>query len=106
MATPTDERRDLLTVVATMHAKAGKEDELRAALESLIPTTVSEDGNVNYDLHQGVEDPGQFVFYENWESADHLDTHLTQPHLVDFASVSAELVDDSGLKIMRLRRIG
>ena len=33
MPTPTDERRDLLTVIAYMHAKPGKEGELRAALD-------------------------------------------------------------------------
>ena len=105
MSTPTDERRDLLTVIAYMHAAPGKEDELRAALEALIPPTAAEDGYVNYDLHQGVEDPGVFFFYENWESGDHLDAHLGQPHLVDFAAASEDLLDDSGLTITRLRRI-
>jgi len=32
--TPTDERRDLLVVVAHMHAAPGKEDDLRALLEA------------------------------------------------------------------------
>jgi quinol monooxygenase YgiN len=58
MATPTDTRRDLLTVVARINAKPGEEQELREALEGLIEPTVQEKGCVNYDLHQGVEDPG------------------------------------------------
>jgi quinol monooxygenase YgiN len=33
--TPTDDRRDLLTVIADMRAAPGKRDELRAALEAL-----------------------------------------------------------------------
>ena len=105
MPTPTDERRDLLTVIAYMKAKPGREDALRAALESLIPATTGEPGNVNYDLHQGVEDPAVFFFYENWETGAHLDAHLAQPHLVDFAAVSGELLDEGGLTITRLRRI-
>lgn len=36
MPTPTDDRRDLLTVIAHMKAKPGKEEELRAALEALV----------------------------------------------------------------------
>jgi quinol monooxygenase YgiN len=76
VTTPTDTRRDLLTVIARMHAKPGKEQELRTALEALIEPTSREKGYVNYDLHQGVEDPGWFFFYENWESADDLDAHL------------------------------
>ena len=105
MSTPTDDRRDLLTVIAYMRAKPGREDDLRAALEALIAPTAAEDGYVNYDLHQGVEDPGVFFFYENWESAGHLDAHLGQPHLVDFAGKTQDLLDEGGLTITRLRRI-
>ncbi len=35
MPTPTDDRRDLLTVIAFMKAAAGKEAELKAELEAL-----------------------------------------------------------------------
>ena len=105
MATPTDDRRDLLTVIAYMKAAPGKEDELRTALEALIEPTTQEAGFVNYDLHESTEEPGAFFFYENWESAEHLDAHLATPHLVDFASRMGAWLDDSGLTINRVRRI-
>jgi quinol monooxygenase YgiN len=106
MTTPTDDRRDLLTVIAYMRAAPGKREELRAALESLIHPTSQEAGHVNYDLHQGVEDPRWFFFYENWDSADDLDAHLAAPHLVEFAGRLDEFLDDSGpLVIERVRRV-
>jgi quinol monooxygenase YgiN len=105
MTTPTDDRRDLLTVIAYMKAAPGKEAELRAALEALIEPTTREAGYVNYDLHQGVEDPARFFFYENWESPEHLDAHLATPHLVDFAAIAPDLLDENGLTINRVRRI-
>ena len=105
MATPTDNRRDLLTVIARMHAEPGKEQELREALEALIEPTGAEKGYVNYDLHQGVEDPGWFFFYENWDSGEHLDAHLAAPHLAEFAGRLEDLLDESGLVIERVRRI-
>lgn len=105
MATPTDTNRNLLTVIARMHAKPGKEQELREALEGLVEPTSQEKGYVNYDLHQGVEDPGWFFFYENWDSAEDLDAHLSAPHLVAFAGRLDEFLDESGLVIERLRRI-
>lgn len=104
MATPTDERRDLLTVIAYMRAKPGKEGELREALEALIKPTSEERACVNYDLHQGVEDPAVF-FYENWEPAEDLDAYLSAPHLQHFAARTGDLLDDRGLTITRLRRI-
>ena len=105
MPTPTDDRRDLLTVIAHMRAAPGKRDELRAALEALVEPTSKEQGYVNYDLHQGIEDPDRFFFYENWESDAHLDAHLDAPHLRDFAARIPELLDDDGLSVNRVRRI-
>lgn len=106
MGTPTDDNRDLLTVIAYMKAAPGKEDELRSALQALIEPTSREAGYVNYDLHEAVDDPGTFFFYENWESGEHLDAHLATPHLVDFAERMGGLLDERGLTINRLRRIG
>lgn len=106
MTTPTDSNRELLTVIARMRARAGKEQELREALEALIEPTSREKGYVNYDLHQGLEDPRWFFFYENWDSAEDLDAHLQAPHLVEFASRLDEFIDESGpLVIERVRRI-
>ena len=105
MPTPTDDRRELLTVIAYMKAAPGKRDELRQALEGLVEPTTGEDGCVNYDLHQGVEDPDAFFFYENWESGEHLDAHLATPHLTELAARIPELLDESGLTINRVRRI-
>jgi quinol monooxygenase YgiN len=105
MPTPTDDRRDLLTVIAYMKAAPGKEAELKAELEALIEPTSKEDGYVNYDLHQGAEDPSLFYFYENWESVAQLDAHLTAPHLTRFAGMVGDLIDENGLTITRLHRI-
>ena len=106
MTTPTDANRNLLTVIARMRAREGKVEELRDALAALVEPTSKEQGYVNYDLHQGVEDPRWFFLYENWDSAEDLDVHLQAPHLVEFAGRLDELVDESGpLVIERVRRI-
>ena len=105
MTTPTDDNRDLLTVIAYMRAAEGRTEELKAALEALIEPTRGEDGYVNYDLHQGVEDPSFFTFYENWVSGEHLDAHLAAPHLQDFVAKMGDLLDANGLTVNRVRRI-
>ena len=106
-STPTENDRSLLTVIARMTAKPGKEDELRAGLEALVPTTLAEDGNVNYDLHVAEDDPATFFFYENWTGGDELDAHLAAPHLVDFAGQLDDLLvgGADGLVITRVKRI-
>lgn len=105
MTTPTDDRPELLTVIANMHAKPGREQELREALEALTEPTKAEAGYVNYDLHHGVADPGLFSFYENWESPEHLEAHFQTPHLVEFVAKMDDLLDENGLNVQQLRRI-
>ena len=104
MSTPTDNRRDLVTLIARMRAKPGKEQELRQALEALVEPTLKEQGCVNYDMHQG-QDEAEFGFYENWESDEALDAHLNSPHLTQFAGRLDELLDGK-LDIQRMRRVG
>lgn len=104
MTTPTDDRPDLLTVIATMRARPGKEDALRDALVALVEPTSREDGFVTYDLHQGTEDPAEFAFYENWESGAALDAHLANDHLVAFVAQMDDLLDGP-LVVRRMRRI-
>jgi quinol monooxygenase YgiN len=105
MTTPSDDRPELLTVIAYMRAADGRADELREALLALIAPTAAERGYVNYDPHESVTEPGVFFFYENWDSADDLDAHLAAPHLVEFAARIPELLDDDGLTITRLKRL-
>lgn len=105
MTTPTDANPNLLTVIAHMKAKPGKEAELRRELEALVGPTSKEDGYVNYNLHVSREDDGVFYLYENWESGEKLDAHLQAPHLVRFAELLPDLLDENGLTIQRLQRI-
>src|ERR1700761_8354692 len=70
-----------ITVVATFAAKPGKEEELKKALLTLIAPTRKEAGCINYDLHQSPDEPGKFLFHENWTSKAHLDAHLKNTHI-------------------------
>lgn len=70
-----------LTVIAYFRAKPGQESRAREALQALLAPTRAEPGCINYDLHQSLDDPAAFVFYENWESAAHLEVHARSAHI-------------------------
>ena len=71
----------IVTVVATFQARPGKESDLRAALIGLLEPTRRESGCLNYDVHQSTEEPGKFLFHENWASKAALDAHLQSAHI-------------------------
>lgn len=71
----------MVTVIAKIRARPGREDEVRQELLKLVEPTRAEDGCLNYDLHVSDSDPCVFVFYENWTSREALDRHAKSPHL-------------------------
>jgi quinol monooxygenase YgiN len=82
----------LLTVVAEMVAKAGKEEDLKRQVLALVEPTRREEGCVQYDLHQSTGERGRFVFYENWTSRESLERHRQSPHLAAFGAVQGDLL--------------
>ncbi len=81
-----------LTVVARLKAKPGKENDVKQRLLALIAPTRKEQGCINYDLHESLDDKTLFVFYENWTSKAALDAHLQTPHVQAFLGKADELL--------------
>ena len=65
-----------LTVVAEITAKPGSIEEVKAELQKLIDPTREENGCINYELHQSIENAATFIFHESWTSEEHLNVHL------------------------------
>lgn len=70
-----------VTVVARFKAKAVMEEGVKRELLKLIESSRADEGCINYDLHQGIDDPTVFFFYENRQSGEHLSRHSDMPHL-------------------------
>ena len=77
-----------LIVIAYLTAKPGKEAEARKNIRALIAPTHAEKGCIVYDLHEMHSEPGKFVFYEVWKSAEHLNAHAKSKHLKEFQKIS------------------
>ena len=74
-----------LIVVVGLKAKAGKEDELRRDLSVLVEPSRNEDGNLRYDLFEDQDEPGRFVFVEEWSSVELRNKHHEHgPHIQHF----------------------
>ena len=73
-----------VTVFALVKAKPGMEEAVKQELSALVGPTRTEEGCINYDLHQSLEHNGHFRFYENWTSKELLDRHLQSAHVQRF----------------------
>ena len=84
-----------IVVVATVVSHSGQEARLREALVSLVAAVRNEPGCIQYDLHEALDDPGQFVFYEIWESEELLERHNNTATLKAFGARAAAWIESS-----------
>ena len=89
-----------LTIVANIKANEDKIDLVKAELLKLIDITREEDGCLNYNLHQDNDNPAHFVFYENWESRELWQVHMSNQHLADYMDATEGAVTEFTLNEM------
>lgn len=81
-----------LTIVGKIEANPDQVDFVRAELLKLIPITRNESGCLQYDLHQDNDNPAVFLFYENWESRELWQQHMSNSHLTRYLKVTEDAV--------------
>ena len=59
-----------LFVVVGLKAKPIKEDQLRCDLSALVAPSRKEEGHIRYELFEDQNEPGLFVFVEEWSSTE------------------------------------
>jgi quinol monooxygenase YgiN len=69
-----------VTVVAQLTVMHDRIETVRAELLKLVAATRTEEGCSEYRLHQDLDNPALFIFYENWQTMACLERHLQSPH--------------------------
>jgi quinol monooxygenase YgiN len=77
-----------LTIVANIRVNSDKIDLVKAEVVNLIRITRSEEGCINYDLHQDNQDPSFFMFYENWQTRELWQKHMNAAHVKAFVEAT------------------
>jgi quinol monooxygenase YgiN len=83
-------------VIAHLHAKLGREAELRTVLEGFVCPTRKEQGCIRYDLFVDLDHPNRFTFVEEWASREDLIQHGQSDHITEGRKHFPELLDEPG----------
>ncbi len=84
----------VLTVVAKVYPKAGKEAEVEALLVQMADAVSrAEPDCLVYRPHRLTKEPTVFLFYEQYRSDAAFDFHKTAPHLAGFRERLKSLLD-------------
>jgi quinol monooxygenase YgiN len=71
-----------IVLTATVKAMPGQEAVVRGALLDMVGPSRGEEGCLCYNLHESLDEPGLFIFYEQWASQAAFDSHLETPHFL------------------------
>ncbi|NIK87582.1 quinol monooxygenase YgiN [Rhizomicrobium palustre] len=93
---------DAWSIVAQVHAKPGKEDELRKVTLPLVALVRSDPKNLVYFLQEDRETPGHFVFYEVFATRADFEAHNAMPYVQQWFARLPELAD-GGVTVMQMR---
>ena len=76
-----------IVLVARLKVKEDKIEEVKKAALTIVADSRTEEGCLNYDLHQSIEDPTVFVWHETWADKTALDEHFAKPYFTEFFAV-------------------
>jgi quinol monooxygenase YgiN len=75
---PPTSTTDTLTILYSMTAKEGKEQELANVIAQLLRQGKADDGNLAYTFLQQKSNPREYVLFEQWRDTDALRKHIAR----------------------------
>lgn len=66
------------------HTRPEKSADFEALFSRYVAASRAEEGCLEYHMLRDAEDPALFIFFEVWQSAEHLEAHSAQPHMRRF----------------------
>lgn len=93
-----------IVLIARLKIKSGSVEAAKQAALAIIADSRAEDGCLNYDFHQAIDDETIFVWHETWENKAAIDAHGASEHFKDFSTKIKDLVDEP-LQITLIRMV-
>jgi quinol monooxygenase YgiN len=66
----------MFVVSAHYYAKEGKDDDVAAVLQTMIPISRAEPGCALYTVNRSVDDPRKFLLYEQYRDKSGYEAHM------------------------------
>ena len=71
--------------------------------EGIVDAVRAEDGCIRYDYYYSEKDPNEILLIEAWESKEHQQIHIEQPHMARLRELKPEYVESSNLGEFELK---
>lgn len=75
----------------------------RVREEGIYDAILEEDGCLRYDYYYSEKDANELLLIEAWETKEHQQIHITQPHMDKLRSLKDEYIADTKLGEFELK---
>jgi len=75
----------MVIVTAKVKIQPGKVEEFLEAFRWMKPRVMKDPGAILYSLNRSLDDPNEFIFYEQYESDEAFAYHLSTDHFKTLA---------------------
>ena len=81
-----------LTVI--LKSKTEFTKKVKELLENLVEKSIKEEGCIQYDLHQNIENSNVFILHEVWQNQEIFDLHNSQKYVKSFFKKASDLLSE------------
>ena len=95
----------MYTIYVTFKCHDGKREAFveRMKSEGVLQAVREEDGCIRYDYYYADENPNELLLIEAWESKEHQQIHIGQPHMATLRECKEGRVIDAVLGEFELK---
>ncbi len=79
-----------IVLAARLKVKENAIEETRRAALKIVAASRAEAGNINYDVHQAIDDATVFIWHETWASKAAIDEHFETAFFKEFSAAVEE----------------
>lgn len=75
----------------------------RVKAEGVLDAIRAEDGCHRYDYYYSEADANELLLIEDWETKEHQQIHLAQPHMDTLRSFKGEYIESTAIKEIEIK---
>lgn len=90
----------MYTIYVVFKCLPGKREAFveKVKKEGILDAVLAEDGCIRYDYYYSDADANELLLVEAWESKQHQQTHIEQPHMAALRALKGDYVESTTLK--------
>lgn len=95
----------MYTIYVKFDCVPGKREAFitRVKEEGILAAVRAEDGCIRYDYYLSEKDPDEILLIEQWESKQHQQVHIAQPHMAQLRTFKNDYITNTKLGEVELK---